>query len=456
MTVKVALIYPYFKTPDNRNQMLFNPLGIAQLAAELQLLGKENVDAVIYDCTFKEISEVLKEITEFHPDIIAFYSMISQYHNIQNLMKILKALIPNAYYICGGPHATLFPLQFAQDFDIIFRGEADVSFPRFIRDFEKNEKSLTRFLINQDLTKYPGIFLGASYGNKNEPAHHITEQELQSLPQPIRDNFDHNLYQKFWLNKTGYKVTTILMTRGCPYNCDFCSKPIFGNVFRKRTLEDIFTEIRTIKHLGYNYLWIGDDSFTLDITFLHQFCRGMIDQHLDLKWSCLSRVKSLDPNTVRLMKLAGCDKVFMGIESGNDLTLKLMKKHICTNDVRNAVRMYKQEGIKTAGFFIIGYPGETWESIEDTFRFAQELNLDEVSFNVPYPLPGSPLFERVTGFNVENDWTFENETRFLFDSQFDASIIEARIKRFFDESATINRINKVPVVGTITLETPHS
>ncbi len=205
-------------------------------------------------------------------------------------------------------------------------------------------------------------------------------------------------------------------------------------------------EIHDIQNLGYDYLWIADDSFTLDTEFLRNFCHILIEQRVDIKWSCLSRVRSLDISLVSLMHRAGCDKVFMGIESGNDRTLQLMKKNITTAEVRVAVQLFKQVGIKTAGFFIVGYPSETWASIEDTFRFALELDLDEVSFNVPYPLPGSALFSRITGFDPQNDWTIENETRFLFDSEFDATFLKARIQKFFDDKAKLTQTHQIPLL----------
>jgi anaerobic magnesium-protoporphyrin IX monomethyl ester cyclase len=143
------------------------------------------------------------------------------------------------------------------------------------------------------------------------------------------------------------------------------------------------------------------------------------------------------------MRNAGCDKVYLGLESGNDKILKIMNKRTSLADGKLCVKLFKDVGIKTAGFFIVGYPGETMHTIEDTFNFALELDLDEVSFNVPYPLPGSDLFERVSGVDGTNDWTMENEIKFLYQSEFDEKILREKIENFFDRWSSLKKLKEM-------------
>jgi hypothetical protein len=196
---------------------------------------------------------------------------------------------------------------------------------------------------------------------------------------------------------------------------------------RFRSLDKVFEEIRDIVSYGYDSLWIADDLFTCDAQFLKSFCSRLIAEDLKITWSCLSRVDSVTDEAVKVMKSAGCSKVHFGIESGNDHVLKLMNKKIDTAKVTRTVEMFKSNGLGCAGFFIVGYPGETVATIEETFDFALSLGLDEISFNVPYPLPGSKLYERVSDIS-EDDWTFENETRFLYKSEFDEKWLKKRIQ----------------------------
>ena len=127
------------------------------------------------------------------------------------------------------------------------------------------------------------------------------------------------------------------------------------------------------------------------------------------------------------MSEAGCRKVYLGLESGSQVTLALMNKQVTLEDGIRAVNLYREGGIEVGGFFIVGYPGETTSSIEETFRFALTLPLDEISFNVPYPLPGSTLFARLGGRDDGADWTEENEVTFVYCSEFDAAWLRRRI-----------------------------
>ncbi|TFG29005.1 MAG: B12-binding domain-containing radical SAM protein [Promethearchaeota archaeon] len=425
----IVLIYPYFKTEDNINQKLFNPLGIGLLSAQLKQQG---INVVKIDCTFKGINEVMKEITRLKPKIIGFYTMITFTKSIFTLFNAFNSKLPESLFICGGPLASLFPEIFSIDFDIIFRGEMDKSFSDFVRQYFNSGLDKESFIKSHDLSKYSGIYIqkyNVVYDNK---AIHLSETEFRDLPLVDREDFDHIKYQTFWEEKEGFKATSILTTAGCPFNCDFCSKPIFGNHFRKRDINEIIREIEIIKTLGYNYLWISDDCLTLNLDFLENFCDKLIEKNLNMKYSCLSRVDTLNLELLKKMKQSGCEKVYLGLESGDNEILKLMKKKLTVEKAKQGVKLLKKAGIKIAGFFIVGYPGETWETIEKTFNFALELDLDEVSFNVPYPLPGSELFKRVSYIDLNKDWIIENETKFVYKSNFDETILQEKIKAFYN------------------------
>ena len=149
-------------------------------------------------------------------------------------------------------------------------------------------------------------------------------------------------------------------------------------------------------------------------------------------WSCLSRATGLDGATVRLMKEAGCRRVYLGLESASQATLDLMKKGATVEDGVRAAHLYREAGVEVAAFFIVGYPGETVGSIEQTFEMALTLPLDEISFNVPMPLPGSSLYDRLGGRDEEKDWSRENEVTFVYPSEFDEDWLRGRI----DETMT--------------------
>ena len=424
----IVLIYPYFKTEDNINQKLFNPLGIALLSALLKLKG---IHVIKIDCTFKSFNQIIDEIVEIKPKIIGFYTMITFTKNIFKLVDHLKLKLPKSLYICGGPLATLFPEIFKDQFDVIFKGEMDDSFQEFVNNYFHYEFDKDKFFNEHDFTDYPGIYINRNGYFFENHAIHLNEKEFKELSLPDRSGFNHRKYQNFWKEKEGIKASNIITTVGCPFHCDFCSKPIFGDILRKREINDIICEIEMIKSLGYNYLWISDDCFTLNTNFLEEFCDKLQASNLDMKWCCLSRADMIDLELLRKMKRSGCEKVYLGLESGNNEILRLMKKRLTVEKVKLSVELIKKAEIKTAGFFMIGYPGETWDTIEQTFKFALELELDEVSFNVPYPLPGSELYRRVAEIDISKDWNIENETKFVFKSKFDENLLQKKIRAFY-------------------------
>jgi anaerobic magnesium-protoporphyrin IX monomethyl ester cyclase len=226
---------------------------------------------------------------------------------------------------------------------------------------------------------------------------------------------------------TGLKQTSLIVTRGCPFLCDFCSKPVWGDPFRKPPLEKVFREIEEIRSLGYTSLWIADDCFTLDSEYLTAFCREMIRRGVPVGWTCLSRVDRLTPDLVDLMKRAGCIRVYLGLESGSNETLRLMNKRVTVEQGIRAVHLFSRAGIGTAGFFMVGYPKETIESIEKTFALVLSLPLDEAWFTIPLPLPGTPLFARVADLRKWEDWEVSNQVKFVYPSEFDERWLERRI-----------------------------
>ncbi|HEX7486235.1 MAG TPA: radical SAM protein [Vicinamibacterales bacterium] len=417
---RVALVFPYFRTRA-ATEMLFPPLGAATLAAQLRRL---RIDAKVFDGTFGTFEQLRTDLTAYAPDIVCVYSMVSLTANTLRVAEMVRTSLPKALLVAGGPLPTVFPGRYTQHFDAVFRGEADVSFPRFCRDYFAGGVVPSR-MDALPLDDYGGLFIPNHGLHVDNATVHHGEGELATFPLPDRSDFDHAAYQQEWRRKTGTMATSIIVTLGCPYGCDFCSKPIFGNVVRRRDLDSVFAEIEEIRRLGYDSLWIADDTFTLDEAYLAEFCRRIVG--LGMSWSCLTRANGISMDTARLMKKAGCRRVYLGLESGSQATLDLMMKQVTLEQGVRAEEVYRAAGIEVAAFFIVGYPGETVAAIEETFKLALSLPLAEISFNVPVPLPGSKLFERLGEPDEGKDWTRENETTFVFPSDIDENWLRRRI-----------------------------
>ncbi len=221
----------------------------------------------------------------------------------------------------------------------------------------------------------------------------------------------------------------MITSRGCPFNCDFCSQPIFGNRFRTRSAANIVDEIETVLALGYERIWFADDCFTLNRKRLIDICNEIIQRGIKIDWECLSRVDTMDREMAEKMRRAGCVRVFFGIESGNDSVLTLMKKRATTKQAKEAVQATKLSRVQVGAFFIVGYPGETDETVLDTVKFASSLPLDYLSFTFPYPIPGTPLYERVKDKMISDDWKEPKHLRLIEHKLlYRSSFSEAKLK----------------------------
>lgn len=428
----VLLIYPYFYTHAPK-AMLFHPLGVAQLAAILRGCG---LATQVIDCTFDHREAVMSKIVQARPRIVGIYVMLSLSESAKVLAENIRKVLPETLLVCGGPLPTLKPDQFSSLFDAVFCGEADASFPRFCLDYMESNTlpdTLPRFV--KDPGKYPGLYLNHPHDGApiRSTPWSSDEKSLDHLPIPDRGDYDHSHYQQFWLDREEVSLASIMTSYGCPFDCDFCSKPVFGNRLRRRSMDRIFEEIRDIKEHGYNGLWIADDCFSLDLEHTRCFCHRLISEKLDMKWFCLSRVDRISQSDIELWQASGCRKVFFGLESGCNDILKIMNKKTTTDVAEKTIERFAKSDIRTAGFFMVGYPGETYDTIETTFKWALSLPLDEISFTIPFPLPGTRLYDRVRHVNKNLDWRYENENRMVFQSDFDEAYLQKRIDSVYKQ-----------------------
>ena len=392
MAVKVALVYPYFHPTNDNSIFRFPPLGLGYIAAALK---KQGIEVELVDCTFMQVSEALERIKRANPQIVGFYSMFSMKKTTLALAHTLKKDgLTDALFVVGGPLPSWAPEGFLDVFDAVAVGEGEQTMLELVDCVtQRKELSGVKGLVFKDGERTV----------KTAPREFI--ENLNDLDFPTRELFDNEAYQKYYRGRFGYSITSMITSRGCPFSCDFCSRPIFGADMRTRSVTNIVDEVEQIAALGYDRVWFADDCFTLNRNHVLDVCNEIVKRRLDIGWECLSRVDTMDAEVAEGMKRAGCIGVFFGIESGNNSVLSLMKKRITTSQAQRAVFAAKAAGLKVGAFFIVGYPGENNQTVLDTLRFASGLPLDYLSFTLPYPIPGTPLYERVKDHGVSiEDW----------------------------------------------------
>jgi anaerobic magnesium-protoporphyrin IX monomethyl ester cyclase len=351
-------------------------------------LRRENFKVKLIDCTFRDRKSVVKEIVELRPEIVGIYSMYSMENDsielARNIRKVTDLLI------AGGPLPTAEPSSFFHDFDLVVVGEAENTMLEVVNAYSENEdpKMVSGVIFQEGSNTY---HTGKSKSIDN----------LDSIPFPARGLFNNDSYKRYYKSHFGYTMTSMISSRGCPFRCDFCSRPIFKEGFRSRSYNNIVDEMESIMDMEYDMIWFADDCFTISKDRVVKICNEIIRRELDVKWQCLSRVDAMDLEMASKMRAAGCQRVYFGIESGDQRTLHLMKKDIDLQTARSAVYNAKKAGIETGAFLILGYPGESEEMILNTIHFGTSLPLDYLSFTLPYPIPGTGLYEKVKGDLIE-------------------------------------------------------
>ena len=379
----VLLIYPFFKPKRDRSVFRFPPLGVAYIAASLKETGH---DVSLIDCTFLQKDDALRQALEKKVEVIGIYCMVTMEDDCLWFSRQLRGNCQ--LMVVGGPLPTCEPEPFLEHFDVVVRGEGEQTMQELLRAYQ----------AGSDLNALPGIVYRAA--TENEPKVTFTTdrpfaKNLDSIPFPARELLPNRCYIDYGKKKYGYSITTVMSTRGCPYQCEFCSNVIFGGSYRERSPENVVDEIEKALELGYDRISFADDVFTMKSERVIKICQEIQRRGLRFSWECLGRVDALDYPTYLEMRKAGCSRIFFGIESGNDHILKLMKKKITAEQARQAVEAAHQAGLQVGAFFILFYPGETNETVLETLRYATRLPLDYLGLTMPYPLPGTALYERV-------------------------------------------------------------
>lgn len=411
MVNRVLLIVPPFTLPKGKFKVSVPPLGVAYIAAVLE---KENylvkiIDAPIegfnqearidkrrirYGLSYEQIKDA---INEFKPAVVgvALHS-ISQYDNALATCQAVKEVNKETIIVLGGsgispPSLAQQILEKNQVVDFIIIGEAEYAMRDLLAILNE---------FNQDFSKVNGLAYRAGNEIRVNPKTKFIEN-LDELPFPARHLLPIEKYFKINVNQnfSGEKRTLqIVASRGCPHRCTFCATTIYwGNRYRTRTAENILSEIN---HLVIKYkikeLQFTDDSLTSHYDNAKRVFELLKERPYHLKWCTPNGINvcTLDEKLLRLMKESGCYEVRLPIESGNQEILnKVIQKPVNLEYVKKVVAMAKKLGIITNGFFAIGFPGETLANIKQTFRFARELKIDDVTLSIFTPLPGTKLME---------------------------------------------------------------
>jgi anaerobic magnesium-protoporphyrin IX monomethyl ester cyclase len=418
--VDVVLVYPQ-RAPARGRHWIMPSLGLMYLSAALRRAG-HTVRHI--DHTFLERDQVLEQIEKLQPAVIGIYCMITMQDEALSLAAQVRS---KALTVVGGPYPSGEPDTFVDHFDLVAVGEG-----------EETIVQIMQHLGDRSFEEVAGLVFKRDGEIVRTPAR-ARSKDMSDLPLPYRRDIPNAQYVAYWRKHWKDATTPLMATRGCPFRCDFCHKSVFGDLFSARPVESVVAEMREIAELGYDHIWMSDDLFTLNYKRTFELAQAIEAAHLPLTWECLSRVTHVDQALFEQMHRAGCKRIFFGIESGDEGVLKQMKKGITPDQARKAVEACVAAGIKAAGFFMVGYLGETTESLIKSINFSSSLPLDYVSYTIAYPLPGTGFYERVRERRQHGEWHKVRHNRLLFNTDFS----EHKLRTAIMKGAIQHKLNQL-------------
>lgn len=349
---------PCYELNDDR---LEPPMGLLYLATWLQSHGYE-----VELCDLSSVPPDELSLRIPFADVYGFSTYTATYHRTLQILQLVKGQYSEAVTVAGGPHASALPEEVSHNFDYVIRGEGENALLMLMEALHNNRQPVSRIL--------------------HEPAF----VHLDDLPFPDFDLVDIHSYHRLI---DGRPSVSILSSRGCPYTCTFCNSNVMHNngTVRFRSPVNIVREIRQLKaRWGVSSFRFQDDTFTLGVPRMRLITKLLKSENITFR--CFGRVDSCSEEMVRLLYEAGCRHIAFGIESGSPSMLNRMQKHQSVADIRSGIANAKAAGLIVRVYLLVGFPGETWDTIKKTADLMAECQPDEFIVYPLIPYPGTPLF----------------------------------------------------------------
>src|SRR6266487_2526259 len=392
----------------------YAPLGTMYAAA----LMRENwYDVALYDTMFAYTpQEVLPYLQKHQPKILVIYDDGFNYLTkmcLTNMREAAFEMIKLAkqqgciVIVSSSDSTDRFEMYLDKGADFILIGEAELTLLELVNALSNDQKdflSIHGLAYKQD-------------GNLIKTVKRNVIKELDSLPFPAWDLVDLTPYKKMWMNGAGYFSLNMGTTRGCPFKCNWCAKPIYGNRYNSRSPENVVSELKMLKErFQFDHIWFCDDIFGLKPGWVNAFAELVEKENLKFQFKIQARADLLlQEDYIKALARAGCENVWIGAESGAQKILDAMDKGTTVQQIYAAARLLKKHNIHPSFFIQFGYLGETKEDIQKTIGMINDLLPYEIGISISYPLPGTLFYEKVkTDLKEKSNWTDSDELVLMF------------------------------------------
>lgn len=416
------------------------PVTLATAAAILEADGHQ-VRVIDFPAAGRPLSDLEEQLRRFRPDIAVWSTGTPTLPFDLAVARLVKTTSPETRTAVMGTHVTVLPEEALREpaLDAVIRGEPEMAIRSLCRAAGSGMEGVR----------------GISWREGEVIRHNEAEPFLspEQIPPPAWHHLDLENYR---LPLKGRRFLIVAPVRGCPYPCVFCTAPLYyGKKLRMRPVGSVLAEMETdISRYGIREFFLWADTFTADRAYVEAFCREILERKLAVSWTCNSRADSVDGDLLRLMKSAGLWMISFGLESGNDELLARMGKRITTEDSRRSVTEAHAAGLRTAGHFILGLPGETERTMAETLAFALDLPLDVAQFYAAAPFPGTALYDEALakGWLAEGDGFSQNRSALripgLPPEKVDAFRREA-YRRFYRRPSTVIHLLSMVEPGVV-------
>jgi anaerobic magnesium-protoporphyrin IX monomethyl ester cyclase len=399
--MSILFTHAYYLSDDPKEQKImkpYPPLGLLYVSAYLE---SKNIANDVFDTTFSSRQSQLEFIAGKCPKIVCIYTNLMTKVEVIRLVKILKTEKFNfPKIVLGGPDVTYNVenyLKAGADFLVIGEGE------------ETTFELYNAIMDNGNFHEVNGIaFLENDLVVQTNARTKF--RELDELPLPNRDAINMYNYLETWKNNHGESSMTISTQRGCPYTCKWCSTAVYGQSYRRRPASQVAAEMKMLKE-QYNpdAVWFVDDVFTISHKWLTAFHEEVGRQDARIRFECITRAERLNDEILRLLKEAGCFRIWIGAESGSQQIIDAMDRRVDVNHVKKIIQDTNAMGIETGTFIMLGYPGETEKNIQETIQYLKEAKPTHYTITVAYPIKGTSLYNEIED-RITNRPDWENST----------------------------------------------
>jgi radical SAM superfamily enzyme YgiQ (UPF0313 family) len=419
--VDVLFTHSYFLRFDPKEyeaMMPYPPLGTLYAAAWIRAHG---YTVALFDSMLAESEQELEAAIRTHrPRVVAIYDDDFNYLTKMCLTRMREAAFRMSaiareagctVVVHGSDAVDHLDSYFTHDADFVLCGEGEHTLLEILDVLLRGKGTADRV---------QGLAYVES-GNVRRTAERPVVKDLDIFPFPARDLVDNSEYRRRWTNHHGYFSTNIVTTRGCPFHCNWCAKPLYGQVYNSRSPRSVAEEMKFLKEtVAPDHLWFCDDIFGLKPGWVSAFAEEVTALDASIPFKCLARVDLLlRENAVANLARSGCTTVWVGAESGSQKILDAMEKGTTVDQIEEATRRLKASGIRVGFFLQYGYPGETREDINMTLAMVQRCLPDEIGISVSYPLPGTPFYESVRSqLGEKQNWSDSRDLAMMFAGSF--------------------------------------